>query len=102
MVVAVMAAIILAVSQQRRTGKDRDLPDQEMELIRRLSISAVVLGAMAAFLIFCLSPGIIRQTLTCVVYVLAVLSIAVLVTSLVLLAGLYPRPSWPKKLPGSK
>jgi len=92
----------LVVSQQRRTGKDRDPAQQEIELIRRLSISAVVLGTLAAFLIFCLSPGIVRQTLTCVVYVLAVLSIAALVTSLVLLATLYPRPSWPKKLPVSK
>ena len=84
MVVAIIAAIIGAVSQQR-TRNDRDVAQQEIELIRRLSISAVVLGTMAAFLIFCLSPGIIRQTLTCVVYVLAVLSIAALVTSLVLL-----------------
>src|SRR5207344_719387 len=74
MVVATMASIIVAVSQQRRTRNDRDLAHQEMERIRRLSISAVVLGTMATFLIFCLSPGIIRQTLTCFVYVLTVLS----------------------------
>jgi uncharacterized membrane protein len=85
MVVATMAAVIVAVSRQSGTGNDRGLAHQEMEWIRRLSMSAVVLGTMATFLIFCLSPGIIRQTLTCVVYVLSVLSTAALVTSLLLL-----------------
>jgi amino acid transporter len=101
-VVAIMAAIVVAVSRQRRTGNDRGLAHQAMEWIRPLSIYAVVLGTTATFLSFCLSPGIIRQTLTCVVYIFAVLGIALLVTSLVLLAALYPRPSWPKKLPVSK
>jgi hypothetical protein len=84
-VVATMAAVIVAVSRQRRTGNDRGLAHQEMEWIRPLSISAVVLGTMATFLIFCLSPGIIRPTLTCVVYIFPVLCLALLVTSLVLL-----------------
>jgi amino acid transporter len=84
-VVATMAAVIVALSRQRRTGNDRGLAHQKMEWIRPLGTSAVVLCTMATFLIFSLSPGIIRQTLTCVVYIFPVLGIALLVTSLVLL-----------------
>jgi hypothetical protein len=84
-VASMVVVTIAAVSHQRRSHNDRDFADQEMEQVRRLSISAVALGIVATFLIFCLSPGIIQQTLTCVVYVLPVLSIAALATSLVML-----------------
>jgi hypothetical protein len=56
-----------------------------LPFVRGLNISAVVLCITAIFLIFCLSPGIIRQTLTCVVFIFPVLGMALLVTSVVLL-----------------
>jgi uncharacterized membrane protein len=81
MVVAIIAAIILAAKPWQKWDEAPSVYD----LIRPLSISAVVLGPLITLLIFCLNPGITRQTVTCLVYVLTVLSIAALVTILVLL-----------------
>jgi hypothetical protein len=80
MVVAIIAANILAAKPWQKWDEAPSVYD----LIRPLSISVVVLGTMATFLILCLSPGII-QMLTCFVYVLPLLSIAALVIIVVLL-----------------
>jgi hypothetical protein len=81
MVVAIIAAIILAAKPWQKWDEAPSVYD----LMRPLSISAMVFGPLTTFLIFCLRPGIIRQTLTCFVYVLTLLGIAALVTILVLL-----------------
>ena len=65
MVVAIVA-IIAVVS-------DREMDDRN----RGLCISAVVVGTAAALLIVGLKPGIIRPTLTCLAYVLAILVIGI-------------------------
>jgi xanthine/uracil permease len=80
-VVAIIAAIILIAKPWQKWGEAPSVDDW----IRPLSISLAVLGLLITLLIFRLSPEIIRQTLTCSVYVLTPLCIAALVTILVLL-----------------
>jgi hypothetical protein len=59
-VFAIVAANIMAVKPWVRW----DEAPIVYGLIRPVSISAVVIGPLITFLIFFLSPGIIRQTLT--------------------------------------
>jgi hypothetical protein len=80
-VVIVIGGVTISVARQQRSSRN--------DLIRTLSISAVVFGTVATFLIFCLSPETIRPTLTCVTYVLTVFGIAALVTCVVLQPDIY-------------
>jgi hypothetical protein len=66
MVVAVIATIIAVVGHQEMGNRNR-----------RLSISGVVVGAVATFLNFCLNHEVIRPTLMCVAYILTILCLCI-------------------------
>ena len=70
-VASMVAAIMIAV-----------VGHQEMDDRKRLCSPGVVVGAAAALLIVCLNPEIIRPTLTCFAYFLAILAIGIATTKM--------------------
>ena len=71
--IAAIASMVVAIIATIAVVSHQDMDDRK----RRLCISAVVVGMAATLLSFCLNPEIIRPTLTCLAYVLAILAIGI-------------------------
>lgn len=66
LIAAVASMVVAVVGHQEKDDRNR-----------RLCSSGVVVGMAATLLSFCLNPEIIRPTLTCLAYVLAILAIGI-------------------------
>ena len=66
--IAAVASMVVAIVVSHQEMDDRN---------RRLCSFGVVVGLAAILLSFCLNPEIIRPTLTCLAYVLAIFAIAI-------------------------
>ena len=66
LIAAVASMVVAVVSHQEMDDRNR-----------RSCTSGVVVGAAATLLSFCLNPEIIRPTLTCLAYVLAILAVGI-------------------------
>ena len=71
--IAAIASMVVAIIATIAVVSHREMDDRN----RRLCSSGVVVGIAAIVLSFCLNPEIIRPTLTCLAYVLAILAIVI-------------------------
>ncbi len=76
MIPALIAAIASMVVAIKAVVSHQEMDDRK----RRLCSSGVVVGVAAILLSFSLKPEIIRPTLTCLAYVLAILAIVIAAT----------------------